>query len=60
MYIKMNNEKGEMVFSWREIWILIRKRKLTFSQNFLDRLIVNLLKLKAESNKNNDITKTSE
>ena len=60
MYIKMNNEKGEMVFSWREIWILIRKRKLTFSQNFLDRLIVNLLKLKAESNKNNDITKTNE
>lgn len=60
MYINMNNEKGEMVFSWKEIWILVRKRKLTFSQDFLDYLIVTLLKIKAESNKNIDIKKTSE
>ena len=49
----MNNEKGEMIFSWKEIWILIKKRKLTFSQDFLDQLIVSLLKIKAESNKKN-------
>jgi hypothetical protein len=57
MYINMNNEKGEMIFSWKEIWILIKKRKLTFSQDFLDQLIVSLLKIKAESNKKNNIKK---
>jgi hypothetical protein len=60
MYINMNNEKGEMIFSWKEIWILIKKRKLTFSQDFLDQLIVSLLKIKAESNKKNNIKKTNE
>jgi len=57
MYIKMNNKnKGEMVFSWKEIWTLIKKRKLTFGQDFLDQLIVSLLKIKAEIN----IKKTNE
>jgi hypothetical protein len=57
MYIKMNNKnKGEMVFSWKEIWTLIKKRKLTFGQDFLDQLIVSLLKIKAKSN----IKKTNE
>ena len=57
MYIKMNNKnEGEMVFSWKEIWTLIKKRKLTFGQDFLDQLIVSLLKIKAESN----IKKTNE
>ena len=62
MEIKFNNEKGEgeFVFSWKEIWILIKKRKLTFSQDFLDQLIVSLLKIKAESNKKNNIKKTNE
>ena len=60
MYINMNNEKGEMIFSWKEIWILIKKRKLTFSQDFLDQLIVSLLKIKAESKKKNNIKKTNE
>ena len=47
MYIKLNEKNdGEMVFSWKEIWTLVKKRKLTFSQDFLDQLIVNLLKLK--------------
>ena len=57
MYIKMNNKnEGEMVFSRKEIWTLIKKRKLTFGQDFLDQLIVSLLKIKAESN----IKKTNE
>ena len=61
MYIKMNNKnEGEMVFSWKEIWTLIKKRKLTFGQDFLDQLIVSLLKIKAESNKKNNIKKTNE
>jgi len=60
MYINMNNEKGEMVFSWKEIWTLIKKRKLTFGQDFLDQLIVSLLQIKAESNKKNNIKKTNE
>ena len=48
MYIKINEKNdGEMIFSWKEIWSLIKKRKLTFSQDFLDQLIVTLLKLKA-------------
>ena len=50
MYIKMNNKnEGEMVFSWKEIWTLVKKRKLTFGQDFLDQLIVTLLKLKAST-----------
>ena len=61
MYIKLNEKNdGEMIFSWKEIWILIKKRKLTFSQDFLDQLIVSLLKIKAESNKKNNIKKTNE
>ena len=48
MYIKMNNKnEGEMVFSWKEIWTLIKKRKLTFGTDFLDRLIISLLRIKA-------------
>ena len=53
----MNNKnEGEMVFSWKEIWTLIKKRKLSFGQDFLDQLIVSLLKIKAKSN----IKKTNE
>jgi hypothetical protein len=48
MNIRLNEkEHGEMIFSWKEIWTLVKKRKLTFSQDFLDQLIVTLLKLKA-------------
>jgi hypothetical protein len=48
MNIRLNEkEDGEMIFSWKEIWTLVKKRKLTFSQDFLDQLIVTLLKLKA-------------
>ena len=48
MIIKANKKnEGEMIFSWKEIWILIKKRKLTFPADFLDNLIVSLLNLKA-------------
>jgi hypothetical protein len=48
MHINLNKKnEGEMVFSWKEVWILIKKRKLTFGVDFLDRLIVSLLQIKA-------------
>lgn len=41
---------GEIKFSWKEIWVLIKKRKLTFSRNdfelFLDVLTSTLIKMK--------------
>jgi hypothetical protein len=48
MEIKFNNEKseGEFVFSWKEIWILIKKRKLTFDEQFLDYLVSTLMLIK--------------
>jgi len=50
MNIRLNEkEDGEMIFSWKEIWTLVKKRKLTFGQDFLDQLIVTLLKLKAST-----------
>jgi hypothetical protein len=46
-----------MIFSWKEIWTLVKKRKLTFSQDFLDQLIVTLLNVKqAIKEKNADKT----
>lgn len=64
MNIRLNEkEDGEMIFSWKEIWTLVKKRKLTFSQDFLDQLIVTLLKLKASTIKKNikekDVDKTN-
>ena len=64
MHINLNEKNdGEMIFSWKEIWTLIKKRKLTFSKDFLDELIVTLLKLKSKnvikSLKNTDVDKTN-
>lgn len=64
MNIRLNEkEDGEMIFSWKEIWTLVKKRKLTFGQDFLDQLIVTLLKLKASIIKKNikekDVDKTN-
>ena len=56
MIIKMNKDgDGELSFSWKEIFILLRKRKLTLNENVLDQLTVELIKLKhslIESRKN--------
>jgi hypothetical protein len=49
MQIKINeNQKGEFIFSWKEIWILIKKRKLTFDEQFLDYLVSTLMSIKFE------------
>jgi hypothetical protein len=58
MYIKLNEKNdGEMIFSWKEIWTLIKKRKLTFNKDFIDQLIVTLLNVKqAIKEKNADKT----
>ena len=48
---------GELSFSWKEIFILLRKRKLTLNENVLDQFTVELIKLKhslIESRKNVD------
>ena len=37
-----------MVFSWKEIWILIKKRKLLFDVRMLDFITVQLIKLRNE------------
>lgn len=37
-----------MVFSWKEIWILIKKRKLIFDVRMLDFITVGLIKLRNE------------
>ena len=40
MNIRLNkNKEGEIIFSWREIFILIKKRKLILDKNFLDKII---------------------
>mgnify|MGYP003113012675 FL=1 len=34
---------GEFHFSWKEIWILIRYKKFTFNEQFLDHLLGTLI-----------------
>jgi hypothetical protein len=49
MQFKINKDKEiEMVFSWKEIWILIKKRKLLFDVRMLDFITVELIKLRNE------------
>ena len=49
MQFKINKDKEiEMVFSWKEIWILIKKRKLLFDVRMLDFITVQLIKLRNE------------
>jgi hypothetical protein len=49
MQFKLNKDKEvEMVFSWKEIWILIKKRKLLFDVRMLDFITVQLIKLRNE------------
>jgi len=49
MQFKLNKDKEvEMVFSWKEIWILIKKRKLLFDVRMLDFITVGLIKLRNE------------
>jgi len=58
MIIKMNKDgDGELSFSWKEIFILLRKRKLTLNEKVLDQFTIELIKLKQfllDSKKNVD------
>ena len=45
---------SEIIFSWKELWILIKKRKLTLSLNALDNLTVALIHLRQEISKEKD------
>jgi len=58
MIIKMNKDgDGELSFSWKEIFIILRKRKLTLNEKVLDQFTIELIKLKQfllDSKKNVD------
>jgi hypothetical protein len=66
MQIKQKEDlSAEIKFSWKEIWILIKKQKLTFSRDgfevFADTLITTLLQMKImiqeQKNKEKDDSK---
>ena len=58
MQIKVNKKgEGEMVFSWKELWTIFKKRKLTFSPSFLDALIVELIRINVSYKEDKTITK---
>tara|TARA_Y100000389_G_scaffold205022_1_gene262075 strand:+ start:2119 stop:2325 length:207 start_codon:yes stop_codon:yes gene_type:complete len=51
---------GEMHFSWKEIWILIKYKKFTFNEEFLDHLLGTLINAKEDlikARKDKDIKK---
>jgi hypothetical protein len=50
--IQHKDGSGEIVFSWKEIWILIKKRKLRLTAESLKHLSNNLVKLAVEFNEN--------
>jgi hypothetical protein len=58
MKINFNNKtkNSEIVFSWKEIWILIKKRKLTLSLQALDNFTVALINLRNSISKEKDKT----
>ena len=48
--IQKQDGSGEIVFSWKEIWILIKKRKLLLTPEALKDLSNNLVKIAIEFN----------
>ena len=54
MIIKQNKKDGtaEIIFSWKEIWTLIKKRKLQFTAESFKHLINNFIKIIMEFNEN--------
>lgn len=47
MQLKINkNKEMEMIFSWKEIWLLIKKRKLIFDVRMIDFITVELIQLR--------------
>ena len=43
--IQNEDGSGEIVFSWKEIWILVKKRKLRLTAESLKHLSNNLVKI---------------
>tara|TARA_R100000742_G_C4194326_1_gene25395 strand:+ start:246 stop:467 length:222 start_codon:yes stop_codon:yes gene_type:complete len=56
MIIKQNKEDGsaEIIFSWKEIWILIKNQKLKFSPEAFKNLTNTLFHIVATFNSNFD------
>jgi hypothetical protein len=50
--IQNKDGSGEIVFSWKEIWILVKKRKLSLTAESLKHLSNNLVKIAIEFNEN--------
>ena len=50
--IQNKDGSGEIVFSWKEIWILVKKRKLSLTAESLKHLSNNLVRLAVEFNEN--------
>ena len=47
MLLKINDkEECEIHFSWREIWTLIKNKKLILNENFLDKFTAHLINIK--------------
>ena len=48
MELKFNkkSKEGEIIFSWKEIWILIKNKKLTLNALILDQLTYSLISLR--------------
>lgn len=56
MIIKQNKKDGtaEIIFSWKEIWTLIKKRRLKFTAESFKHLTNNFIKIIMEFNENFD------
>jgi len=61
MKIQLNDkEETEFIFSWKEIWTLIKHKKLTMDVITLDNVIITLLHIrKAISDKYTNVNKTN-
>jgi hypothetical protein len=56
MKIELNkNGDGEIIFSWKEIWILIKKKKFVIHETLIDQLTVSLINMKQEILKKRNI-----
>ena len=59
MDLKINKKTGdgEMLFSWKEIWILIKHKKFVIPNQFFDQFLSALIDIKTEMmKKQNDPT----
>ena len=59
MQIKQNQKDGsaDIIFSWKEIWILIKNKKLTLNALILDQLTYSLISLRQDMAEDQKIKK---